>query len=126
MYLGKQHHVAIICSDWDKTREFYVEKLGFQLTMEAYRPEIGDYLRMLKLGDTVLEVFIKPGYPERVTDPEAKGLRHLAFQVENVETVAAWLNGLGIETEPVRVDNYNGGRFVFFKDPDGLPLEIHE
>ena len=72
MYLNKQHHIAIIGSDWEKTGAFYVDKLGFELIREVYRPEVGDYLRMLKLGDTVLEVFIKPGYPERVTNPEAK------------------------------------------------------
>jgi len=126
MYLKKQHHVAIIASDWEKSREFYVEKLGFELIREAYRPQFGDYLRMLKQGDTVLELFIKPNYPERVTDPEAKGLRHLAFSVENIESVVAWLNSLGIETEPIREDKVNGGRFTFFKDPDGLPLEVHE
>ena len=126
MYLTKQHHIAIIASDWEKTKAFYIDKLGFQLFREVYRPEVGDYLRMLKLGDTVLEVFIKPGYPERVTNPEAKGLRHLAFHVEDIEPAVAWLNSLGIETEPIREDRVNGGRFTFFKDPDGLPLELHE
>ena len=126
MYLNKQHHIAIIGSDWDKTGAFYVDKLGFELIREVYRPEVGDYLRMLKLGDTVLEVFIKPGYPERVTNPEAKGLRHLAFHVEDIGPAVAWLNSLGIETEPIREDRVNGGRFTFFKDPDGLPLELHD
>ena len=126
MYLNKQHHIAIIGSDWEKTGAFYVDKLGFELIREVYRPEVGDYLRMLKLGDTVLEVFIKPGYPERVTNPEAKGLRHLAFHVEDIGPAVAWLNSLGIETEPIREDRVNGGRFTFFKDPDGLPLELHE
>ena len=126
MYLNKQHHIAIIGSDWDKTGAFYVDKLGFELIREVYRPEVGDYLRMLKLGDTVLEVFIKPGYPERVTNPEAKGLRHLAFHVEDIEPAVAWLKRQGIETEPIREDTVNGGRFTFFKDPDGLPLELHE
>ena len=126
MYLGKQHHIAIICSDFAKAKAFYVDKLGFELVREVYRPEIGDYLRMLKLGDTTLELFIKPEYPERVTNPEAKGLRHLAFHVENVEETVQWLQGQGIETEPIREDKVNGGRFAFFKDPDGLPLEVHE
>ena len=126
MFLTKQHHIAIICSDWEKTREFYVQKLGFELFREVYRPEQDDYLRMLRQGDTVLEVFIKPEYPERVNNPEAKGLRHLAFHVENIEPAIAWLNAMGIETEPAREDKVNGGRFTFFKDPDGLPLELHE
>ena len=126
MFLTKQHHIAIICSDWSKTKEFYIDKLGFEMYREVYRPEQDDYLRMLRQGDTVLEVFIKPGNPERVNNPEAKGLRHLAFHVEDIEPAVAWLNILGIVTEPVREDKVNGGRFTFFKDPDGLPLELHE
>lgn len=126
MYLSKQHHIAIICSDYDRAKEFYIDKLGFELIREEYRPAIGDYLRMLRQGDTTLELFIKPDYPERVTNPEAKGLRHLAFHVEEIEPAVAWLNGMGIETEPIREDLVNGGRFTFFRDPDGLPLELHE
>ena len=124
--LGKQHHIAIICSDWERAREFYVNKLGFELTLEAYRPAQNDYLRMLTLGETTLEVFIRPDAPQRVNNPEAMGLRHLAFRVEDAEAAVAWLNSRGIETEPVREDPYNGGKFTFFRDPDGLPLEIHE
>ena len=126
MYLSKQHHIAVIASDYEKAKEFYIDKLGFQLFREVYRPAQKDYLRMLRQGDTVLELFIKPDAPPRVTNPEAMGLRHLAFHVEDVEAAAAWLNGLGIETEPIREDLVNGGRFTFFKDPDGLPLELHE
>ena len=126
MYLGKQHHIAIICSDYAKAKDFYIDKLGFTLVREVYRPEFDDYLRMLQQGDTTLELFIKPNYPERVTDPEAKGLRHLAFHVEDVELAAEWLRSQGIEVEPIREDKVNGGRFAFFKDPDGLPLEVHE
>ena len=126
MTLKKQHHIAIISSDWDKAREFYMDKLGFALIREVYRPAQNDYLRMLRLGDTDLEVFIKPQAPQRPTNPEAMGLRHLAFQVEDVEATARWLNEKGIETEPIREDFVNGGRFTFFKDPDGLPLELHE
>ena len=126
MFLTKQHHIAIICSDWSRTKDFYIDKLGFELFREVYRPEQNDYLRMMRQGDTVLEVFIKPENPERVNNPEAKGLRHLAFHVEDIEPAVAWLNGMGIETEPVREDKVNGGRFTFFKDPDGLPLEFHE
>ena len=126
MYLGKQHHIAVICSDYARVKEFYMDKLGFELTREVYRPQQDDYLRMLRLGDTVLELFIRPDAPRRVTDPEAMGLRHLAFRVEDIEPVVRWLNGMGIETEPVREDKVNGGRFTFFRDPDGLPLELHE
>ena len=124
--LERQHHIALIVSDWEKAREFYVEKLGFSLVREVWREEQQDYLRMLRLGKTCLELFVKPDAPERVTNPEAMGLRHLAFHVENVEEAAAWLNDMGIETEPIRVDKVNGGRFTFFRDPDGLPLELHE
>ena len=126
MYLGKQHHIAVISSDWEKAREFYIDKLGFTLTREVYRPAQDDYLRMLTLGDTTLELFIRPDAPQRVNNPEAMGLRHLAFRVENIAPVVQWLNGMGIETEPVREDQVNGGRFTFFRDPDGLPLELHE
>jgi len=124
--LRKQHHIAIISSSWEKARQFYVEKLGFTLVREVYREAQQDYLRMLELGETTLEVFIKPEAPQRVTNPEAMGLRHLAFHVADIEPAVAWLNGMGIETEPVREDLVNGGRFTFFRDPDGLPLELHE
>ena len=124
--LGKQHHIAIIASSWEKAREFYIEKLGFELTREVYRPAQDDYLRMLSQGDTTLELFIRPDAPQRVNNPEAMGLRHLAFHVEDAVATAAWLNSRGIETEPIREDKVNGGRFTFFRDPDGLPLEIHE
>ena len=126
MFLKHQHHIAVISSDWEKARAFYVDKLGFELIREVYRPEQKDYLRMLQQGDTVLELFIKPENPERVTNPEAKGLRHLAFRVEDIEPAVNWLNSVGIVTEPIREDKVNGGRFTFFKDPDGLPLELHE
>ena len=126
MFIEKQHHIAVICSDYAKAKEFYIDKLGFRLVREIYRPAQNDYLRMLKQGDTVLELFIRPDAPQRVTNPEAQGLRHLAFHVADIEPVVAWLNGMGIETEPIREDKVNGGRFTFFKDPDGLPLEVHE
>ena len=126
MNLGKQHHIAIISSDWEKAREFYIEKLGFELVREVYRPAQDDYLRMLSQGDTTLELFIRPDAPQRVNNPEAMGLRHLAFHVEDAVATAAWLNSRGIETEPIREDQVNGGRFTFFRDPDGLPLELHE
>ena len=126
MYLKQQHHIAVICSNYEKSKEFYIDKLGFELFGEFYRPEQNDYLRMLRQGDTVIELFVRADAPQRVNNPEALGLRHLAFRVEDIEPAVAWMNSLGIETEPVRVDPYNGGRFTFFKDPDGLPLELHE
>ena len=126
MYLSRQHHIAIIATDYAKAKEFYIDKLGFELYREVYRPAQQDYLRMLRKGDTVLELFVRPDAPARLTNPEAQGLRHLAFHVDDIDPVVAWLNGMGIETEPVREDKVNGGRFTFFKDPDGLPLELHE
>ena len=126
MVLGKQHHIAVISSDWEKAREFYIEKLGFQMIREVYRPAQNDWLRMLRQGETTLELFIRPDAPQRVNNPEAMGLRHLAFRVEDAVAAASWLNSRGIETEPIREDLVNGGKFTFFKDPDGLPLEIHE
>ena len=126
MFLEKQHHIAVISSDWEKAKDFYIEKLGFTLEKEFFRPAQNDYLRMLRQGDTVIELFIRPDAPQRVNNPEALGLRHLAFRVADIEPAVAWLNSMGIETEPVREDPYNGGRFTFFKDPDGLPLELHE
>ena len=124
--LTKTHHVAIICSDYRRSREFYVDKLGFEVVREVWREDRQDDLTMLRSGEVVLELFTRPTAPQRPTQPEALGLRHLAFQVENVEKTAAWLNSRGIETEPIRTDTINGGRMTFFRDPDGLPLELHE
>ena len=126
MFLNKQHHIAVICSDYARAKEFYIDKLGFTLEKEFYRPAQDDYLRMLRLGETVIELFIRSDAPARVNNPEAMGLRHLAFRVDDIVPAVAWLNSMGIETEPIREDPYNGGRFTFFKDPDGLPLELHE
>ena len=126
MLLKHQHHIAVISSDWEKAKTFYIDKLGFELIREVHRPEQKDYLRMLRQGDTVLELFIRPDAPARVNNPEALGLRHLAFRVDDIEIAVTWLNSIGIATEPVREDKVNGGRFTFIKDPDGLPLELHE
>lgn len=124
--LEATHHVAVICSDEAKALDFYVNKLGFAVEKEAWRETQQDWLRMLRLGDTVIELFIKADAPQRPTEPEALGLRHLAFRVEDIEAAVAWLHARGIETEPIREDPYNGGRLAFFRDPDGLPLELHE
>lgn len=124
--LKKAHHIAIIGSDYEQSLNFYRDKLGFQVLRQVYRPEQQDHLVMLQAGELVLELFIKPQAPARPTQPEALGLRHLAFQVEDVAQTAAWLNSLGIPTEPIRTDPINGGQMTFFRDPDGLPLEIHQ
>ena len=124
--LHTTHHIAIICTDREKALDFYEKKLGFAVTKLVERPQQNDVLIMLRSGDIVLELFIKPDAPQRVNNPEAQGLRHLAFHVENMDTAVAWLNSRGVETEPVRFDPINGGRYTFFRDPDGLPLELHE
>ena len=126
MKLNKIHHVAIIVSDYQKSREFYVDKLGFEVVRENYRPARDDWKLDLRLGDCELEIFGMKNRPPRPTTPEACGLRHLAFNVEEIEPVIEWLNSMGIETEPVRMDEFTNKKMTFFKDPDGLPLELHE
>ncbi|MED9969547.1 MAG: VOC family protein [Ruminococcus sp.] len=126
MKLTKIHHIAIISSDYERTKHFYVDLLGFEIVRENYRPERRDIKLDLKLGDSELEIFCEQDPPKRVTNPEACGLRHLAFAVENIEDAVAALNRMGICTEPVRTDEYTGKRMTFFRDPDGLPLELHE
>ena len=99
---------------------------GFEVIRENYRKERGDYKLDLKLGDCELEIFGIPGSPKRPSYPEACGLRHLAFRVSDMDEAVSWLHGLGIETEPVRIDEFTQKKMTFFKDPDGLPLELHE
>ena len=121
------HHIAILCSDREAAVDFYVRKLGFEILRENYRPERDDWKIDLKLNEsTEIELFIVKGRPARVTDPEAYGLRHLAFRVADVPETVRELEALGIPCEPVRRDAFTGGRMTFFRDPDGLPLEIHE
>lgn len=120
------HHAAIWASDYDATIRFYVQQLGLPVIRENKRPERGDCKLDLRAGDGELEIFIAPGHPARVSNPEALGLRHLAFRVEDCEAAVRELNRRGIETEPVRTDEFSGGKFTFFRDPDGLPLELHE
>ena len=124
--LTKIHHIAIIVSDYKKSRDFYVNKLGFQIIRENYREQRDDYKLDLKLGDCELEIFGVKTAPSRPSYPEACGLRHLAFHVDCIEEVIAKLNDVGIETEPIRVDDYTGKKMTFFQDPDGLPFELHE
>ena len=126
MFLNIVHHVAIIASDYEKTRKFYVEQLELPIIRENYRKERDDYKLDLKVGDVELEIFGVKNPPKRVTNPEACGLRHLAFKVENIEDAVKWLNEKGIETEPIRFDEYTQKRMTFFRDPDDLPLELHE
>ncbi|MDD2970262.1 MAG: VOC family protein [Lachnospiraceae bacterium] len=126
MKLKKIHHVAIIVSDYEKSKDFYVNKLGFVIIRENYRETRDDYKLDLKLGDCELELFGIKESPARPSYPEACGLRHLAFHVEDIEDTIRLLNEQGIETEPVRLDEFTDKKMTFFRDPDGLPLELHE
>lgn len=127
MKLSSIHHIAIIVSDIEKAREFYVQKLGFEVIRENYRAERGDWKLDLRVDEhTELEIFAEKNSPQRVSRPEACGLRHLAFRVESVEETVKELKSLGIECEPVRFDTYTKDKMTFFHDPDGLPIEIHE
>ena len=120
------HHIAIIGSDYEQSKHFYVDLLGLKVIRENYRKERDDYKIDLACGPQEIELFIIKNAPARVNYPEALGLRHLAFKVESVDDTVKELNGKGIETEPVRLDDYTGKKMTFFHDPDGLPLEIHE
>lgn len=127
MELSRIHHIAIITSDYDKTIEFYVNKLGFNIIRENYRLERKDWKLDLRVNEfTELEIFIESNPPKRVNRPEACGLRHLAFYVDSVEQTVRELEKVGINCEPIRFDDYTGKKMTFFHDPDGLPLEIHE
>ena len=126
MHLSKVHHIAVIGSDYEKSRHFYVDLLGFQVIRENYREQRNDWKIDLQLDDLELELFIMKGCPRRPSYPEAYGLRHLAFHVESVEETVQELAMRGIACEPIRTDEYTGKKMTFFFDPDGLPLEIHE
>ena len=127
MKLNSVHHIAIIVSNIEKAREFYIKKLGFEAIRENYRKERDDWKLDLRVDEhTELEIFAEKNPPKRVNRPEACGLRHLAFRGESVEETVKELDEIGIECEPIRTDTYTGEKMTFFFDPDGLPLEIHE
>ena len=119
-------HVAIIASNYEKSKHFYTELLGLEVIQETYRAERDSYKLDLRIGNSEIELFSFPNPPKRVDSPEAAGLRHLSFVVENVHESALALNERGIETEQIRIDPTTGNKFTFFKDPDGLPLELYE
>ncbi|MEJ5963229.1 SMU1112c/YaeR family gloxylase I-like metalloprotein [Pedobacter immunditicola] len=124
---NKIHHVAIICTDYDLSKDFYVNILGLTVVQEVYRAERKSYKLDLAINAHYqIELFSFEDVPPRSSRPEAAGLRHLAFEVDNIEAVAQWLNEKGVLTEAVRTDEYSGKKFTFFADPDGLPLEIYE
>jgi len=121
------HHIAIICSNYEQSKHFYVEVLGLTVVQEIYRAERQSYkLDLAVAGQYQIELFSFPNPPARPSRPESAGLRHLAFAVEDIEQSVAHLNSHGVITEPIRVDEHTGKRFTFFADPDGLPLELYE
>lgn len=126
MKLRHIHHIAIIASDYEKTKDFYVRKLGYQVVREVYREDRADYKLDLKMGRQQLEIFVVRDAPKRLSYPEACGLRHLAFEVVDLDAAMKELNEKGIETEEIRFDPFSQVRMSVFKDPDGLPIEIRE
>ncbi len=127
MELRRIHHVAVIASDYARSRAFYTEVLGLRVVAENFRAERRSWKLDLALADgTQVELFSFPDPPARPSRPEACGLRHLAFAVDDVDSVLDELRSKGVTVEQVRVDEYTGRRFAFFADPDGLPLELYE
>ena len=121
------HHAAIICSDYDASKHFYTEILKLEIIAENYREARQSYKLDLALPNGAqIELFSFPDAPERPSFPEAQGLRHLAFCVNDVQQIKSYLEGQGIEVEPIRIDEFTGKAFTFFADPDGLPLELYE
>jgi glyoxylase I family protein len=127
MMLLRTHHVAIIVSDYKISKQFYTKTLGLDVVSEVHRPERDSYKLDLRLPDgTQIELFSFPDPPKRLSYPEACGLRHLAFEVVDIDVAVRDLRGHGVAVEAVRVDEHTGKRFTFFADPDGLPLELYE
>jgi len=121
------HHAAIICSDYERSKTFYTDVLGLKVLAENFRAQRNSWKLDLGLPDGgQIELFSFPDTPARPTRPEARGLRHLAFAVADIDEAIARLEASGVPVEPVRVDEYTGQRFTFFSDPDDLPLELYE
>lgn len=121
------HHIAIICSNYAISKKFYIEKLGLSVVREVYREARDSYKLDLALGEQyIIELFSFPNTPTRPSRPEACGLRHLAFQVKNMEETVRQLASVNIDSEPIRIDEFTGKRFTFIADPDGLPIEFYE
>ncbi len=125
--LNRIHHVAIICSDYQKSKQFYTEALGLKIKSEVYREARQSYKLDLEVGNQYqIELFSFPNPPARPSRPEAAGLRHLAFEVDDIEAAVAHVKQFGVVVEAIRTDEYTGKRFTFFADPDGLPIEFYE
>lgn len=127
MKLNKVHHIAVICSDYQRSLDFYTRVLGLTVVAENYREERKSYKTDLALnGEYIIELFSFPEPPARLSRPEATGLRHFAFEVDDIKESASDLENAGISHEEIRTDEYTGRRFLFFQDPDGLPIEFYE
>ena len=125
--LSTLHHIAIICSDYERSKKFYNEVLGFTIIREVHRAERQSYKLDLALnGDYLIELFSFPDPPVRVSRPEAVGLRHIAFRVADIEEATRELEAKGVISEPIRIDEFTDRKFTFFTDPDGLPIELYE
>ncbi|BAU53706.1 SMU1112c/YaeR family gloxylase I-like metalloprotein [Mucilaginibacter gotjawali] len=125
--LKRVHHIAIVCSDYEKSKHFYSDILGLKIISEVYREARNSYKLDLEVGNQYqIELFSFPDPPARPSRPEAAGLRHLAFEVDNIGEAISHMHAAGITVEPIRVDEFTGKRFTFFADPDGLPIEFYE
>jgi len=126
-YLKGVHHIAIICSNYEKSKHFYTNTLGLTIVREVYREQRQSYKLDLALNDEyIIELFSFPSPPARPSRPESCGLRHLAFSVDNIQESVAALTAKGVELEPIRIDEFTQKKFTFFADPDGLPIELYE
>ncbi len=127
MIINKIHHIAIICSNYAVSKQFYTAVIGLEILNETFRAERDSYKLDLALnGNYVVELFSFPNPPKRSSRPEASGLRHLAFEVNNLMEVVSKMNSLNIDIEPIRIDEFTNKKFTFIADPDGLPIEFYE
>lgn len=125
--LNQVHHIAIICSDYEVSKSFYTSILGLKIIREVFREERSSYKLDLALGENyIIELFSFPDPPKRPSNPEATGLRHLAFEVDNIISIVNELGSKGVSTESIRTDEFTGKQFTFIADPDGLPIEFYE
>ncbi len=127
MNIQRLHHIAIICSDYEKSKQFYTDILGFKIDNETYRTERESYKLDLSLnGQYLVELFSFPNPPKRPSRPEGTGLRHISFGVKDIENEIKFLKSKNITTEPIRIDEFTNKKFTFFNDPDYLPIELYE
>lgn len=125
--INRVHHIAIICSDYERSKHFYTQILGFKILQEVYRAERKSYKLDLEVGNQYqIELFSFPDPVKRPSRPEAAGLRHLAFEVNNIEEAVVAITADDVVAEPIRIDEFTGKKFTFFTDPDGLPIEFYE